>query len=152
MSFVYHHRIRLHDTDAAGLLFFGHLFRHAQDACEAFFDDLGWPLSELIAERRWLLPLVHAEADYHQAMRHGDAVAVSVEVARVGQSSFTLAYRFCGPGGRLLAQARTVHVCIAGDKAASHPLPPRLRAALQQRLAEVAPHRSDPGPGGTSDE
>jgi len=33
--FEYRFTVQLHDTDAAGRLFFAHLFRHAHDAYEA---------------------------------------------------------------------------------------------------------------------
>ncbi|MFP4063447.1 MAG: acyl-CoA thioesterase, partial [Halochromatium sp.] len=74
-------RVALHDTDAAGVLFFAHLFRHAHDAYEAMMARIGWPLDGLIRERQLGLPLVHAEADYRRPMRHGDQVAVRVERA-----------------------------------------------------------------------
>jgi len=72
--------VHLHDTDAAGVMFYGHLFRHAHDAYEAFMAELGFPLARLIRAAQWHLPLVHAEADYEGAMCHGDHILVDVSV------------------------------------------------------------------------
>ncbi len=103
--------VMLHDTDAAGVLFFAHLFRHAHDAYEAFMAARGLLLHRIIAEGEWGLPLVHAEADYTRPLHHGDVVAVHLEVESMGERSFTLGYRFeCK--GACCATARTVHVAV----------------------------------------
>jgi 1,4-dihydroxy-2-naphthoyl-CoA hydrolase len=126
-------RVALHDVDAGGVLFFAHLFRHAHDAYEAFMADIGHPLDRLIREGRTLLPLVHAEADYRSPLRHGQDVSVEVSVAAVGNSSFTLDYRFVDDEGRTCALARTVHAHLDRDRGASTPLPCALGASLAGR-------------------
>ena len=42
-AFFYRFTVRLHDIDAAGVMFFGHLFRHAHDAYESVMANLGQP-------------------------------------------------------------------------------------------------------------
>jgi hypothetical protein len=49
--FRYDFRVALHDIDAAGIMFYGHLFRHAHDAYEAFMGAIGFPLERIIAAR-----------------------------------------------------------------------------------------------------
>ncbi|PQJ97658.1 acyl-CoA thioesterase [Chromatium okenii] len=66
--FTYFFTLRLHDTDAAGRLFFAHLFRHAHDAFENLMTALGVPLDAMISAGQTLLPLIHAEADYRQPL------------------------------------------------------------------------------------
>lgn len=122
--------VTLHDIDAAGVMFFGHLFRHAHDAYEACMAELGLPLAEVIREHRWLLPLVHAEADYRAPLRHGERVQVLLAIEDLGTSAFTLSYRFEDDSGGLRATARTVHVHLAADGRGSAPLPQVLRDAL----------------------
>jgi 1,4-dihydroxy-2-naphthoyl-CoA hydrolase len=121
--------VRLHDIDAAGVMFFGHLFRHAHDAYESAMAGLGLPLERLIGAGV-RLPLVHAEADYRQALRQGDEIRVEVACATLGGSAFTLGYRFFDAGGALRATARTVHVHLGPDGGSSAPLPPDIRSAL----------------------
>lgn len=129
--------IRLHDTDAAGRLFFAHLFRHAHDAYEAFMSSLGFPLAALIRGGETLLPLTHAEADYHRPMLHGDRVRVEVSVIEVRHRSFAIGYRFLDEQDETLASARTVHVLMHDDPDIAPVLPPTLHAALSARLADM---------------
>ena len=122
--------IRLHDTDAAGLLFFGHLFRHAHDAFESFMTAIGLPIDHLIRAGQTLLPLAHAEADYRRPLRHGDAVRVRVRVADIRRRSFAIEYRFMNSLGEVAATARTVHVQVSADMTPTEDLAEPLRAAL----------------------
>ena len=129
-AFQHCFRVALHDTDAAGVLFFAHLFRHAHDAYEAWMAQLGFPLDAMIRGGDLGLPLVHAEADYRRPMRHGDQVSVTLGVAELGEGSFTIDYRFHLDGGKLAATARTVHVCIQPGEAGPRLLPESLSVAL----------------------
>ncbi len=128
--FEYRFSIRLHDTDGAGVLFFAHLLRHAHDAYEAFMEQAGFSLAELIAGAGPLLPLVHAEADFLAPLRHGEQMCVRLGLSRLGSSSFTLAYEFLGSDGNIRARARTVHVALAAAGGKSVPLPDGLRRRL----------------------
>lgn len=132
--YCYDLRIRLHDTDAAGVLFYGHLFRHAHDAYESFMDQIGFPLHELIgagAAPSLPLPISRAEARYLRPLRQGDAVRVELRVAEVRTRSFALDYRFLDDQDRPCAEARTVHCLVGGDGAS---LPHALRRALTERV------------------
>lgn len=114
--------VALHDTDAAGVLFFGHLLRHAHDAYEAMMADRGVSLARILAEGEVHLPIVHCEADYGAPIRHGDVVEIEVEPRRVGDTSFTLLYQF-RVDGRPAASALTVHVSIDPARNSKSPLP-----------------------------
>jgi len=128
--------IALHDTDAAGVLFFAHLFRHAHDAYEAWMATLGFPLDAMLRDGELALPLVHVEADYRRPLRHGDRVEVTLSVAEAGSRSFKINYRFRNQDGDLAATARTVHVCLHRGDGRSCPLPEALSAALRRLLAQ----------------
>ena len=136
LTFEHRFRVALHDTDAAGVLFFGHLFRHAHDAYEAWMAGLGFPLDALLRDGALRLPIVHAEADYRRPLRHGDAVTVRLAVAELGDSAFTVAYDFLDAGRGRAASARTVHVGIDAD--GRRGLPDPLRAALGQAVTRLA--------------
>lgn len=132
--FEHRFQVALHDTDAAGVLFFAHLFRHAHDAYEAWMAALGHPLERIIRERAIALPLVHAEADYRQPLRHGNQVRVTLGVAALGEKRFEVRYRFERSPDDLAATARTVHACIDASDGRSRLLPADLRAALSDHL------------------
>ncbi len=140
-AFVHSFAVRLHDTDAAGVLFFGHLFRHAHDAYEGLMDQLGVPLNSLIqkgfrtgagtrtgdADGATPLPITRAQARYLRPLRLGDRVRVEVRIADQRHRSFAVEYRFIDAHGELAAEAQTVH-CLADPHAPA--LPERLRSAL----------------------
>jgi 1,4-dihydroxy-2-naphthoyl-CoA hydrolase len=130
----YRFRVRLHDIDAAGVMFYGHLFRHAHDAYESFMDALGFPLDGLTRDG-YRLPLVHAEADYLLPLCHGEDIGVRLDVSALGESSFTLAYGFRDGAGILRARVGTVHVHLVRDRQKAVPLPEGLREALVARQA-----------------
>jgi 1,4-dihydroxy-2-naphthoyl-CoA hydrolase len=125
----HHFRVALHDTDAAGVLFFAHLFRHAHDAYEAMMARIGWPIDGLIRGRQIGLPLVHVEADFRRPMRHGDEVDVVIELSDLSERRFSLAYRFY-IGERAVATALSIHVAIEPRTGQSQALPESLIRAL----------------------
>jgi len=137
--FNYSFTVPLHDIDAAGVMFYGHLFRHAHDAYEAFMDAIGSPLDRIIRQGNWLLPLVHAEADYRMPFRHGEPARIQLWVAEIGRSSFTLHYRFIDEDGRIRADAKTVHTHLAHDGRSGEPLPDALAAALPDWFCAPGP-------------
>lgn len=128
-GFDYRFRVRLHDTDAAGIMFYGHVFRYAHDAYEGLMSTLGLPLDGLI-RAGCRLPLVHAEADYLVPMHHGEEIRVEVGVVALGGTRFTLAYGFRDAAGAVRARASTVHVHVAESGDGAAPLPDEVRAAL----------------------
>ncbi len=135
--------VRLHDTDAAGVLFFAHLFRHAHDAYEALMATAGFPLQGLIRDGV-ALPIVHAQAHYQAPMRQGDRIRVAVTVTEVRRRSFRLDYRFIDLRGNPCAQARTVHV-LAGP-GITQALPDELREAFFRWQTHPDPVRHGDAP------
>lgn len=136
MSYSYVFEVRLHDVDHAGVMFFARLFIHAHDAYEAFMAHLGLDLCALIrtGER---LPIVHASADYFQPLRHGEQITVTLEIAALGDTSFTVTYAFQTAAG-LLAKVRTVHVHLDPDANTASKLPQTLRQLLQPYCKELS--------------
>ncbi len=132
-GYVHNFRVGLHDTDAAGVLFFAQLFRHAHEAYEAFMAHIGFPLPEMIRQGEYHLPLVSAQANYLAKISHGDDIQVTVQVAQISKRSFSMAYAFTVGRSKTAAHAKTVHVLIAHpdqNTAAPPVLPQALRIAL----------------------
>ena len=134
MAFVHDTTVRLYDTDAAGRLYFGALFRLVQEALEELMAREGVPVGDVIAAGEFLYPVVHVEADYLAPLGVGDRVRVEVSPARVGRRSFTLAYRVAFADGREAASAKVVHAVVAAPSGAPAALPGPLRELLE-RLA-----------------
>ncbi len=132
--FDYQYLLPLHEVDAAGIAFFGHLFRHAHDAYELFMEGLGLGLRELLEEGTRGLPLVHCEADFLAPIRHRDQVRIELTVIRLGTSSFDIGYRFLAEDGRPLARAETRHVLVNLAEGSPLPLPSMMRTRLADYL------------------
>jgi 1,4-dihydroxy-2-naphthoyl-CoA hydrolase len=132
--FTITYRVKLADTDASGLLFFGSQFRIAHDAFEAFAHSSGLSVGEVLRERDFLLPIVHAEANYLAPSAVGDELRIEVRAERVGDSSFTLAYRLISPHGHDVGTVRIVHAAIDKKTRLKRSLPDDLRARLQEHL------------------
>ena len=132
-TFNYHFTTTLHDIDAAGVLFFAHLYRHAHDAYEAFMSDIGFSLDEVI-RKNVKLPLVHSEADFLQPIRHGNRITVVLQIKNIGNSSFTVNYRFTGEQDKHLATASTTHVYLDANGNKCNALPDALHSELTKYL------------------
>jgi len=79
--------------------------------------------------------LAHADIDYRQPARYGDALEVRIGLVNIGRTSFTYEYEILSSAGGLVASARTVLVMY--DYAASRPVPvpDELRAILPVPVA-----------------
>lgn len=125
--------IRLHDTDAAGVLYFGTLFPMAHEAYEAFMESIGFPIVDVLKEARFALPIVHTEADYAIPLRLGDKVEIEVTPDQLGQTSFSIHYRVL-KGGKVAALLQTVHVCVNRRTGKKSKLPPKLATAIKRSM------------------
>lgn len=120
------------DIDAAGVVFYAHLFRYAHEAYEQFMRSIGCSLQALLAAGSYLLPLVHAQADYYQPLRHADTVKIQIRLQRLGDTSFTLGYRVLGEDKIECASLETVHAALDRNTQRPLPLPDTLREALRR--------------------
>ena len=125
--YIYQTKIKLHETDAAGLLFFSNQFKIIHDAYEALLESIGFGFAELIREMDFFLPIVQAEADYKSPLFVGDLLEIQTTVARVGKTSFTLTYQLLDTSQKLIGSAQTVHVSMDKTSRKKIPLPPKLR-------------------------
>ena len=132
MAFQYDTTIKLHDTDAAGLLFFGHQFRIVHDAYQTFMEDSGFNFAEVLSQGKILVPIVHAEADYQEPVAVGDKLTIVMSAASLSEHSFTLNYDLKRPDSTSVGTVQTVHVTVDRASGKKTPLPAPLREALQK--------------------
>lgn len=136
--FSYQTTVKLHEADAAGVLFFANYFRIAHDAYESFMDSLGFELSGLISSGRFLPLIVHAEADYKKPLVAGAKVSVEIEVTRIGGGSYTLSYRLLNNDDAVVAVVTTVHATIDGSSKRPVALDKDFKNRLNQHLVDSA--------------
>ena len=125
--YTYQHKIKLHETDAAGIIFFSNQFKIIHDAYESLLEHIGLGFPELLRNKNYFLPIVHAESEFKKPLFVGDLLEIHVTVAEVGQTSFTFAYTILNTQHETVGTAKTVHVTI--DKATRQkiPLPHEMR-------------------------
>ncbi|MBK8013339.1 MAG: acyl-CoA thioesterase [Deltaproteobacteria bacterium] len=98
--------VRFQDCDPAGVVFFARVFEFFHDAYAAFLADAGLPLPRLLAEKAFMTPIVHAEADYQTPLRCGDEIRTTLSSLQLGHSSMTLRYRLEKLRGQPTTQAK----------------------------------------------
>jgi 1,4-dihydroxy-2-naphthoyl-CoA hydrolase len=123
--------IKLHDTDAAGVVFFVNYFRIAHTAYEAFLKSIGCGLDYIIRHSDYLILIAHAEADYERAFQLGNVVTISLKATRIGQSSFEITATINDDQGRLGTTVKTVHVAVSKQTAEKIELPETIRRGLE---------------------
>lgn len=129
--FTFDYTLRLHDTDAAGVVYFANLLRIAHEAYEAYLASRGVSIRRALDDRTLALPIVHAEADFRAPVKLGDRLAVHLTIAEVGSRSFTSRYAFLTGDGALAAEARLVHAVLDPESGRATTLPDDLAAILK---------------------
>lgn len=131
--FLHTTSIHLRDTDATGVLFFTEQMRLAVQAFEEYLKSTGSSLGALLDACDCLMPIVHAEADYFAPLQMGDDIEITIELARIGNSSFTLNYKFIKVENRVeVGTASIVHVTVSKRTKSKISLPESLISVLQK--------------------
>ncbi len=131
---MFEHRatVRLHHTDAAGIIYFANQFQIAHDAFETFMEQAGLGVRRILAAGEYMLPIVHAESDFKQPLRVGDALVVQLTCERIGDTSFTLCSRLFRADGAEAGRVKIIHVAVASATWKKRPLPDDLRLILER--------------------
>jgi len=130
VAFEHTLRVRFHQADPAGVLFYGRLFELVEETYEAFCRAAGLDIDALMRQEGLTTPVVRASADFTRPMRVGEQVTVRLTVARLGNASFTLDYDFLCANGEPRAKARVVHVFVDATCWRKHVIPDDVRERL----------------------
>ncbi len=135
-KFTNRRTVRLQDTDATGVLYFPEQLNMALETFEDFLSHHQMPLRKLI-DSPYLLPVVHAQADYLAPVMVGDELEIHLTVETVGTKSVTFAYRFVDIKRKIdVGTAKIIHVAVEKQSRQSVPIPDILRAFLQPLYIE----------------
>ncbi len=132
--FLYDTTVKLHMTDAAGVLFFGNYFTLAHDAYEQYMNTIGFNFHTIITDEPFLILIVHADADFLKPIHAGDAVRISMQADNIGRTSFTLGYQLATLDGTVIARLHTIHVVIKKKNQRPVAIPEKLKKALEALL------------------
>ena len=127
---TYQTTVKMHDTDAARVLFFGHQFKMIHDAYEILLEKIGFSFAKILRNTSFFVPVVHAESDYKAPLFVGDKLTIRVTLEHIGHSSFIVSYIIVNQRKVTVGTARTVHVSVNAKTHKKIPLPSGFRKAL----------------------
>ncbi len=137
MAFAYTRTIHFPDTDAAGVVFFPRYLAICHEAYEEAIAAAGLDVARFFSTADGLiLPIAKSTADYLRPLHVGDKVRVTVTPSRLTTASFALdfeMFKVVGAAEKVVARARTEHVCITTATREREPLPADLAAWIDGR-------------------
>lgn len=107
-------QIRFQEVDAAGIVFFPRILEACHTTYVQFSIEQGGTLAQTVwRSKRWIVPLVHAEADFIRPLRFLDEA--SVQIVALHQTPRKIAWGFrVMLHDHVAAVAQTVHVVVDG--------------------------------------
>lgn len=126
-------KVYFYDADPAGIIFYASVFKYVHAAYEDFLRSLSTERN-FFFDRDYILPIMHAEADYVRPIRVGDELRIEVLVSLLKNSSFEITYRFYRDN-QFTAMAKTVHVCVLKEKFEKIELPKDFQEKLKAHLS-----------------
>lgn len=132
--FISYNKVRMHDTDMAGILYFARQFRFAHDAFEDFLESEGYSIASLLHDSNFIFVIVHVEGDYLAPLNVGDKLEVHLSIESLGNSSCGFLYEIYKDKKILVGRAKTVHVCLDRISRKKMTIPNSIRAKLEKHL------------------
>ena len=129
--YKYKTKIRLHDTDAAGILFFANQFRFVEEAYEDFLEENGILIKDFLNKSDFIVPIVHADSDFLSPLRPGDRITIEIDLISMGKTSFTLGHRILKNKDTLCGKGSTVHVCVSSKDFTRITVPENIKIILK---------------------
>jgi acyl-CoA thioester hydrolase len=131
---VFTHRIRVRyaEIDGQGVVFNAHWLTYFDDSCTRFMDSLGFGPEFWTVE--FDVMLVRAVVEWQGSARFDEWIDVEVVPVRLGTKSFDLRYQ-ASVDGRPVCEATITYVSVTPGENSSTPIPEKVRAALESRLA-----------------
>jgi acyl-CoA thioester hydrolase len=134
--FRYYLRVRYGECDAQRVVFNARYAEYIDLATTEFLRALGY--GEQLFSGELDFQLVKQTIEWKAPARFDQVLEISVFAKALGDTSFTLAAEFRIAGhDRVLATAETVYVLVKQHTLTKTPLPPDLRAAMQDGAAGV---------------
>lgn len=122
-------RVRLADTDASGLIFFGAAVGWMARAAEDLLLSLG---IGVFADPPMRAPVRSLEVSYESAMRLYDEYEHRTWISKVGTSSLAVSHAIV-VGGRVCVRGTATSVMIS-ERGEPIPIPEKIRGALEEAM------------------
>ena len=124
--YTYNTKIRLFHTDAAGVMFHSKLFDIAHECYEEFLEKSGLSIKKIFDDRKFLSPVVHAQADYFKSLIVGDKITIRMSLDSLGKSSFAFNYILYNELDEKAAELKIIHALIDPKSGKSIKIPKNL--------------------------
>ena len=133
-------QVHFSDTDPAGILFYPRYFEMTSALIEDWFaEELEHPFMLMHHGMAHGVPTLSLDVSFSAASRIADVLRLTLGVARLGKTSFTLDIRAaCGEEERFRMRQVLVYAAL-GDELKPAPLPAKLRARMEQFLIADSP-------------
>jgi acyl-CoA thioesterase FadM len=92
--FSFSARIRFHEADPAGIMFFANSYKIAHDTYEEFVQALGFPWPEWFENPVWAIPIRASSCEHLRPLLPSGHYDIEVWIEGIGNSSFTAKYAF----------------------------------------------------------
>ena len=139
VPFRYYLRVRYGECDAQRVVFNARYADYIDIATTELFRALG--LAEQVNSGAFDFQLVKQTIEWSAPTRLDDILEISVQLQRVGTTSFTLSAEFRRAGEpATLARAETVYVAVDAHTLQKKPVPVDVRAALTAGTSRVTDH------------
>jgi len=123
--------VRLHFTDAAGVVYFANVFVMAHECYESFLEQDN-SIGSIIEQAEFIIPIVHAEADYRMPLKLSEKVGIEMTLGNMANSSFELDFAFFNESSQVAAKVKTVHAVLQQSTHKPIRIPEFLKTALSR--------------------
>lgn len=124
-------RVQFADVDSSQRIHFTSMFRYMEAAEHHLMRSIGLPYASAL--QGLALPRVHLSCDFRGAVRYDDELDVTAQIARVGTSSWTVAFtarNLSREQDPIVAEGKMVIASMDPATERATPLPEELRETL----------------------
>jgi acyl-CoA thioester hydrolase len=129
VPFVHRLRVRFHECDPQGVVFYAHYFAYVDVALTEMWREAFGSYGEVVAAGTDVV-VAEAAATFRASARFDDDLDVELRVDRLGTTSMAMATAIRRDGD-VLVEGRVVHVFVDTATMAKKPIPDDMRAALE---------------------
>lgn len=132
-TYQWQSRIRFHQADPAGWMFFGRAFELAHTCLEDFLVHAGIAWESWFHSDLYAMPIRKAEADYQRPLPSGQVYEIQAFVEKIGNSSVAFVFQFLAKG-QICLVVKSTHVLLDLKTQTPAAWPPEFRQALTPYL------------------
>ena len=129
--FIWTIRVYYEDTDTCGIVYYANYLKFFERARTEWLRSLGFEQQKMADELGLRFVISRVECDFKRPARLDDVIQLDVRVARAGNASIVFE-QTATRGTVSLATARVRVGCIESNTLTPVPLPPLLRAVVEQ--------------------